>query len=194
MIRGVPLSYVLEDSAAVLSLQERVGQYDDSGGADANLPFSHSVARERLDAFLSHSWRDSRLLKYLVFLFANNHLLAVIVATLATASATGLALEAMDYKLEPRFTICGEFADYGADVGQFCSSNGPADLAFLAVYVLIFFTGHLVQSEKHIFLDVACIDQSNDEKKVAGIRSLGAVASSSDKLLVCASFGYFERL
>lgn len=51
-----------------------------------------------------------------------------------------------------------------------------------------------MRSEKHIFLDVACIDQSNDEKKAAGIRSLGLVASSSDRLLVCASPDYFERL
>jgi hypothetical protein len=192
LIRGVPLRYVLDNGAAILASQERAGQYDDGrkGGKASALPFSHSVARGQLDLFLSHSWRDSRLAKYLILLFATNHILAVSLATLASAAV--LVLEAMGYKLRPLFTLCSEMPGVGA--GVYCQSNGPSDLVFPLVYVLIFFTGHLVRPEKHIFLDVACIDQSNDEKKAAGIRSLGHVTSSSNTLLVCASPDYFERL
>lgn len=106
LVRGVPLAlrYVLDNGAAILASQERAGQYDGkSNQAASTRPFSHSIARARLDMFLSHSWRDSRFAKYLILLFANNHTLAVSLATLASAAV--IVLEAMGYKLRPRLTM-----------------------------------------------------------------------------------------
>ena len=98
-------------------------------------------------------------------------------------------------------------------VGKLNNANGLPLLIFLVVYLVLFFAGHRIQtalnlpgwrqgiatgitgaSHNFIFLDRACICQTDAEKKRSGIAALGTIVAKSDILLSCQSRDYFDRL
>ena len=73
LLRGVPLSQILAGCGGLLAAPEVGSQYQNPAEANRLFGLSATIpAGERLDYFLSHSWRDSRVFKYLsVLLLAN---------------------------------------------------------------------------------------------------------------------------
>jgi hypothetical protein len=65
----------------------------------------------------------------------------------------------------------------------------------MVIFMCSFFCGHLITRKKpDLFLDKVCIHQTDPDLKAAGIKSLGAFLSRSEKLLVLWGDDYFDRL
>ena len=86
ILRSVSSPRVVSQAGAVL----RSG----SGGSEATFELSQPC--EEIDIFLSHSWRDSGLLKYLALCLHFNSAMAM-----ATALATAMALATIPLRLPP---------------------------------------------------------------------------------------------
>ena len=218
LVRSVPMSYMLRGRSAVM-LDNAAGQkgvassssgvYGLAGAAPPDDPYAHSTSVDTIDYFLSHSWRDSRICKWLIMLYAINHTFAMLSGM--SISILFLVLEGAGVPL-PTIHNCvpipsGQFTPPSNATGfdDLCPGgpffpicNGIPMGAFVAVYLVLFFVGHKLPGRKAarlgVFLDKACISQDDPELKAAGIAALGATVASSTNLLACASTDYFERL
>ena len=155
-----------------------------------------------LQAFVSHSWRDGRFKKYFSLLTLYNGNLALAV-TLAFFFPTVLGVK---YGILPLPTTTLEYGlakkslDPGLKYGVVC-------LIALFIYFMVLMFGHKLfeairgrpkdssgLSTSTLFLDKCCIDQSDEAKKLEGIRTLGAWMANSERVVVLFSPDYFDRL
>ena len=140
----------------------------------------------RPDAFLSHTWADSALLKYLALCYRTN-LRRAVLASWVTWAAIVLTL----------------IGTHGWDL---TALGGIAwlNFAFLGVPSFVFFAtfffGHAVVSalglgrEEQWWLDKLCIHQTREAWKLAGVQMLPTFVQSSDRLVLLWSESYFSRL
>lgn len=183
-VRAVSLSYILQGAGASLANASPAGlggQYEATGKDQDPYLFSKAVAV--LDFFLSHSWADGRWAKFFILLFACNHQFALVLGVIASCAWLAAEMAGMPSPVW-----------FNAQLGL---TTGPPMLLFTMVYLVALIFGHKLfhsVSEQTIFLDKACICQSDLEKKEAGIRALGATVAATKQLLICASTKYFERL
>lgn len=138
-------------------------------GATGN--YDMSFRTESIDDFWTHSWRGSAVLKALVLLLHYN-LLAAAVASTVVALAVG-ALAANGH--------------LPADGGSAAWALGAGAGTFLAVAAFW-------QSRKRIFLDKACIEQNDPERKQQGVACIGAFLYCSQKMVVLWDPSYATRL
>ena len=211
LVRSVPMSYMLHGRSSVM-LDNAAGQASVTASSSGDDPYAHSSAVDTIDYFLSHSWRDRRVSKWLIMLYAVNHTFAMLSGMAVTVLF--LVLEGAGVPL-PTIHNCvpipsGQFmppsnSSPAGHVIELCPGgpffpicNGIPMGSFVAVYLVLFFVGHKLPCRKAgrlgVFLDKACISQDDPELKAAGIAALGAVVASSKNLLSCASTDYFERL
>lgn len=165
------------------------------GGADTSrmskqLKFKKGDV-QGLELFLSHTWRSSSILKYILlcFMFNAEYALFVVYASIIPFTLLGWFLQSNGITLPSYDTpIYG-----GVMTMTLFVTLGSGIFGTLA-----FFFGHLLPSrkldEKYVFLDKCCIEQVDLHKKMKGIASLGGFLHYSKGLAVLWDKDYFERL
>ena len=179
-----------------------------AGGAD-----THALSRptERIDYFLSHSWRDSGLLKYLALCWYFNSKLAVGSAltvgfllaiyqrvfevvlwptckfmNFPFTFAKGLGQVGIEFQIDP--------TSYWADPSHVLLNSNICQFFGMLTFVLVLLTGHLFRKSSGFFLDKICINQTDQKRKLAGIQAIDQFILRSKTMLICYNDDYFERL
>ncbi|CAE7243284.1 unnamed protein product [Symbiodinium sp. CCMP2592] len=135
-------------------------RYLPSAWLRGNLKDLHGLSQQttHLDQFWSHSWHGSQWTKYANMLYLNNCMPASIAGTLSASVACG-------------FVSAGSL---GARQG-WCLLFG-----FLTFCIALL----LWRPRKLVFLDVACVHQTDEDRKGEAIISMGAFLSQSTSMLV----------
>ena len=166
------------------------------GGAETSrmskkLKFKKGDEVQGLELFLSHTWRSSSILKYvlLCFMFNAEYALFVVYASIFPFTLLGWFLQSNGITLPSYNTpIYG-----GAMTMTLFVTLGSGVCGTLA-----FFFGHMLPGRdlgtKYVFLDKCCIEQVDVEKKLRGIAALGGFLHYSKGLAVLWDRDYFERL
>mmetsp|Transcript_117976 Transcript_117976/g.328765 ORF Transcript_117976/g.328765 Transcript_117976/m.328765 type:complete len:603 (-) Transcript_117976:79-1887(-) len=172
LLRAVPLSSVMAWGGAVFA---------DSAGTDDT--FAMSSTASSLHTFVSHNWSTGRVYKFLLLAQHFNTRPAMGVALLVQAACMILIVEThskaksdrlhWNYKrgLVWAFPVYQLALHFGRQLVHVCGLQGPA-----------------------LFLDKACIHQTDEAIKRRGVRKIGAFIRASSNLLVCYSDTYLKRL
>lgn len=184
-----------------------------SGGDEAT--FNLSQPCEHIDVFLSHSWRDSGLLKYLAICMHFNAVMAFCAATAASLFYLYLQrfLGVSSLPLMPVIPFMNIFNDVmqaGRDAGfeaqydpkvytwwdtKYNPLYSPScQVVATTVFLLVFLFGHNLRPAKTMFLDKVCIHQTDAKKKAAGIQAIDQFIHRSSTMLIMYNDDYFERL
>ena len=134
----------------------------------------YSQATLELDEFWSHSWRTPGWLKYISILVLHNSFPACVVGTLFAVAS---------------FVLC--VADILPTWSRGELQSGWSVLTGTVSYYL---TLLLWRRGKLAFLDIACINQVDDQLKTEGLISMGAILKRSKSLLVLWDSSYTSRL
>ena len=181
-LRGVPLSSLLRDRAALFA---------DGGAAAREDPvgcYALSQPVESLSHFCSHSWSASRHSKWLALTFHFNMAPAIALVFAALAFTFHVELFRFEAILSGQFTL--QTTAVTISYTPLCSL-----VVCTLLPALLFFGHHLFGSARRarLFLDVSCINQSDEEQKAAGIAALGAVLDRSEKMLILSEETYWSR-
>ena len=174
-----------------------------------------SVPTETIDEFISHSWcRHASMngvdpvygrLKWLS-LCLHHHGGAALVASLVAGAALATAEAALGWHALPLVSHCW----FDGEVRRV--SFAPYALSYFVFLAVLFFGFDFLPSQwlrslcswflpdRVMFLDKACIHQTDPQKNKAGIKAINEFIRRSKKLLVCEGGGeaagrhYFQRL
>mmetsp|Transcript_65399 Transcript_65399/g.151739 ORF Transcript_65399/g.151739 Transcript_65399/m.151739 type:complete len:504 (+) Transcript_65399:1-1512(+) len=173
ILRATSIKCVLGQGALMLQ--------DSSGTEDTYL---QSQATHEIDVFISHNWVVPRRKKFWALALYFN----VVYAT--AASYIGVALGCCLNVLQVPPTL----QNVDRVMRPYCLILGSCSF-FLALMMGhdIPFMGKLFCRQK-LFLDKVCINQIDPHLKAAGIKSLGAFLSHSNKMLVLFHSAYVQRL
>eukprot|EP00931_Biecheleriopsis_adriatica_P109372 TRINITY_DN8362_c0_g1_i1.p1 TRINITY_DN8362_c0_g1~~TRINITY_DN8362_c0_g1_i1.p1 ORF type:complete len:584 (+),score=114.38 TRINITY_DN8362_c0_g1_i1:95-1846(+) len=135
---------------------------------------------DRIDAFLSHTWSDSNLAKYTHLLLQSGWWLGLVGAV--------ASLAALFFAPDPAVSV----VEHGS-VFPTCFLLIPllAGFIFLSLSPLLF---DLLGWGPVVFLDAVCINQSDEQQKLAGITGLQGVLSASQELHIILTPSYLSRL
>ena len=183
-MRSVPVHRVLHGGAKKFASSEGVAT-----------DYELSAPTEQIDYFLSHSWRASRMHKYLTLWMFFRLPAATAGAVLFSLLAFVLTLTDVLPPMTSNFTE--RFDDLEQD-----GEGGPVSLWASLSAIVGFFAGAMIQgmSERHLskgkgcFLDKLCIHQTDVGLKKQGIRSIGLFLRRSDQMFILWSPEYFTRL
>ena len=173
VIRSISSSHVLADFGH--HLRSKVG---------SAATYALSRPADEFDAFLSHSWRDSGLLKYLALSYHFN-LRSALLATLAVCVllALGHATFGAPTPLALFPSLCA------ADVARGFERSKGTEFILVghATFLIVLLFGHrmprLVRPRK-LFLDKMCIHQTDEVQKRRGILSLWEFLRKSKTMVV----------
>ena len=171
VLRGIPLHGILCYMGDILIPSGGIG-----GGASEET-FARSQKVDSLDFFLSHSWRDSGRLKWLLLLWQMNFRFAFLVSNVVGA----VALAA--------FCAYPSLQNMNTFVISHVMRIGVAVLLCL----LLVYGHHLTGTNPMIFLDKACINQTDPELKEKGIKNIGGFLRNSDCMLHAPSDARMKR-
>jgi hypothetical protein len=174
-IRGVQLGLLLANGGRLFARGGAAAREDPAG------TYALSESVQALDYFVSHAWRARRLTKYLALLCYFN-LDAAVVAHLVVCCACFLFGTFFFESLPAYFVLPPQPA--WIDDAPLRTLNCAQFFAPLAFAIVLFFGHHLFRRGEHVFLDICCINQLDNEKKAAGINSLGALLDRSRRMVV----------
>ena len=187
-LRGSDVTSMLQQAGYTFSSEDPnpvVLKPIDKGGKASSL-YDLSKDVDEIDAFVSHSWRDGRLTKFLslaIHFRAWNAMLWALVPTVVCfivqhylAQRGLLSSIAMD-------------PDHGVMIGGFCHKVWGA--AFLS---MLFWGAPTPWRPIYCFLDRLCIHQTDPKLKQIGIDSLGGFLAHSKRMVVIYSSSYITRL
>ncbi|CAE7949481.1 PRN1 [Symbiodinium sp. KB8] len=120
--------------------------------------YALSEATDQFEEFWSHSWSTGPLTKFTNVLLLNHGLAAFLVGTLSAASAGCLCV----LRILPPWNLWGTVT------------------GVLSYYLTLL----LWSRRKQVFLDIACICQTDSQLKAEGLLSIGAFLKNSRSLLV----------
>ena len=184
-LRGVEVKSLVAGAGYLFAEAGAAAREDPAG------TYAHSEAVQRLDFFISHAWRSSRIAKYLALLSYFN-LSAAVTAWIMTAFMCFWYATLYFESLAPMFVLPPQpkFID---DVSLRCCFFVQlfAPIAFFLVFV---FGHHALRRGERAFLDIACIDQLDSAKKAAGIQSLGALLDRSQRMVVLLDEHNMQRM
>ena len=149
---------------------------------------------DRIDAFFSHVWSTSPLLKHLGVLWYLNARRASF-ASLILASVFACALIPIDVRSWVQLE-----RNSGFTAPSLISIFGTC-----CILILLWSFDHTVpsfllriclpqQSRRFCFIDRCCIDQENPVEKSRGIHDIPSFLDQSDRLVILLSEEYFDRL
>ncbi|CAE6953438.1 rpl22 [Symbiodinium sp. CCMP2592] len=138
-----------------------------------------SFPAHRIDEFWSHSWHGRKWLKAWTAFYMKNTTAATIAATLAST----ILCVVFVCRWVPQFRF-QESPPYPRNP-PWCLLTG---LVFYCLFFLCWRPGG------HIFLDILCIDQEDDDLKVAALLSIGAFLKRSDALVILWDPSWSQRL
>lgn len=150
------------------------------GGSNPTSTYEQSFRVERISEFWSHSWHSKSWQKIAVLMARYNGLPAMVAGTLAAVVGTTLTTLGVLPGLSTK-TLQGETYPYG------CWALLLGTL--VAIIVL-----PLWQSRCKVFLDRACINQTDSVLKKEGVESIGAFLHQSDAMVVLWDPSYVTRL
>ena len=181
------------------------GSHLRSSGGSAET-YALSEPEIELDVFLSHSWRDSGMLKYLAISFHFNArpallcslIVALVVFALEAQTSDGLCFRLAKFP-PPEPDILAAMEPLARivpvpPVRVLAYSVRPC--AFLTFLVVVLW-GHrlpFVIRGRRMFLDKICIHQTDQAKKRAGILALDEFLRRSRAIMICYQDDYLERL
>ena len=173
VIRSISSSHVLADFGH--HLRSKVGSAE---------TYALSRPADEFDAFLSHSWRDSGLLKYLALSYHFN-LRSALLATLTVCVllAFGHATFGAPTPLALFPSMCA------ADIARGFERSKGTEFILVghATFLIVLLFGHrmprLVRPRK-LFLDKMCIHQTDEVQKRRGILSLWEFLRKSKTMVV----------
>ena len=158
-------------------------------GARAESLYDLSADVREIDHFVSHSWRDPRVLKFLTLAIYFRGWAATWLA-LALSLAIGAPLQ---HVLARRGLLAGVRYDSDWPV----NTGGIIHVLWGTLFVLFLCVGvpkSLRGGELFCFVDRLCIHQTDHTLMRKGIAKLGAFLSHSRRMLVCYSSNYVSRL
>lgn len=183
-----------------------------AGSSGSEKTFNLSEPVDKLDIFVSHSWRDSGFLKYLALCWHFNAVPASFAGLLAgfalcfyqratgtpltpTASFGNFATDALvfakplgiDWMLKGLREPWSD-PNYKMPVVKICQPVG------LVVFLLVLFFGHHLTPERRVFLDKICIHQTDPIRKAQGIAAIDVFIHRSHSMFILYNDDYFERL
>jgi len=180
LLRAAPARLLLRRLGSIFSVSE--------GSADT---FDMSQPVELIDAFLSHSWKSKGWLKTVALMYRVNLVRAVVVGLVVHALVHGLDHAGLTFLIPPvtpGYMFDGEqLLPYRWQLHYV-----PACLAFLVM--LLFGQEVPFLPQTTCFLDKCCIHQTDNEKKMAGIRQLGGFLHRSKQMVILWQPEYFTRL
>ncbi|CAE7333058.1 HERC1 [Symbiodinium sp. CCMP2592] len=147
--------------------------------------FATSEQVQSLDVFFSHSWLTPGRWKFLSLLVRNGWPYMLAAWAIGTALAcVGVLLGVLPLMYEWEF-LEGEVISmsFWANVAGVFSSTGG---------LLLF--PYICGKDRRCFLDCACIDQTDQARMQAGIRSIGGFLQAAEELHVLWSEPYLTRL
>ena len=173
VIRSISSPHVLADFGYHLSSKH---------GSAAT--YALSKPADDFDAFLSHSWRDSGLLKYLALSYHFN-LRSALLATLAACVllAFGHAIFGAPTPLALFPSMCAADIARGFERSKGIEFILVGHTTFLAVLLFGYRMPRLVRPRK-LFLDKMCIHQTDEVQKRRGILSLWEFLRKSKTMVV----------
>jgi hypothetical protein len=203
-LRSVASPWVFMDAGGVLR----------EGSAGSEATFNLSTPCEEIDVFLSHSWRDSGLLKYLALCWHFNAYLAVAAGIassfLCFACCRVYRFAVPFFPIVPFMNLFTDLQDTARVAGfkfAFDTNKYPwadrgwrlmyapiCQVAAALVFMVVFLFGHRLRKPVTMFLDKVCIHQTNPVKKAAGIQAIDQFLVRSKTMLICYNDDYFERL
>jgi hypothetical protein len=153
--------------------------------------FELSRPETRIDMFVSHSWMGVGWLKIVAVAYHVNVRRAVLLFLLAFGLTLAPDLAGFEFPI-PSLNDEAKFAK-GASV-----LPGPrlqwVCLLPCVTFVLALLYGQELRFGVSLFLDKCCIHQTDERKKLAGIKQLGAFLNVSDSLVVLWQPEYLTRL
>eukprot|EP00928_Gymnodinium_smaydae_P003632 TRINITY_DN11291_c0_g4_i2.p1 TRINITY_DN11291_c0_g4~~TRINITY_DN11291_c0_g4_i2.p1 ORF type:complete len:527 (+),score=47.93 TRINITY_DN11291_c0_g4_i2:44-1582(+) len=186
LLRGAPFPVVV---AGLGQLLEPTGTIASSTGAlSTEDTFVFSKRVDLIHHFLSHSWRDSGKLKWLSLIVYANFFSAMMMGHLLAAIVFAIVFFCPDVYPFPGVDTTGNMA-----IDRY--RYGPFAMVCMVVFLGSIFLVHLItRKSPDLFLDKLCIHQTDPDRKVAGIRGLGAFLKRSENMLVLWGDDYFDRL
>lgn len=173
------------------------GRLFGGGGAMAReepeLVYSYSRQVETLDFFVSHSWAAGRLHKFVALVM---HFNARPVHSCSLLLVTSLVLlELHCFESLPSWLLAELPDNLNLDHGML-RVKYLVMLTLSLLLPLLLLCWHRIggSGAKRLFLDIACICQSDAAKKARGIESLGALLDRSETMVVLLDETYFTRL
>ena len=137
---------------------------------------------------MSHSWRSSRLSKYVALLVHFNTTRTL--AAFALAVYLGFLVELFYFDHLPTALVVTIAAQ--VDAGTIRQSV-LSEMVCTTVFLLPLFFGHLVGPAPLLFLDVASIQQDDAEQKAIGIEQLGATLDRTGEMICLIDENYWTR-
>ena len=174
-LRGLDVSTLVAGGARLFADGGQAARDDPRG------VFALSSPVQRLDYFVSHSWKSPRLAKYAALLSFFN-LNAAIIA-FAVACFACFWFSTLYFEMLPDWMVMEGQGKYFDDVALRCCAFAQL-LAPLAFTIVAFFGHHVFCRGEKAFLDIACIDQNDATSKRSGINSLGALLDRSQRMIV----------
>jgi hypothetical protein len=174
LLRAVTLEQILQGGARLFAQGGAAAREDPEG------TFALSKPVAVMDVFISHAWSTPRVLKYLALISHFN--LARAVKATAAAVAIVFVYELCFWTTVPAWSISegiGSFIDgHHEDVGTLCTFIPSAVL--IAALTL---AHRLGAEQRHCFLDICCIAQTDASLKARGIEALGALLDRSETMV-----------
>ena len=141
--------------------------------------YSRPISRTtRIKEFWSHSWHGPRWMVVMTVLLLNNSLAALVISTLVSF------LLGLFYAMD-RLPPLEGFIEFNGHTSGWSQWGG------MVSYILVLF---FWPNRKKIFLDLLCIDQTNESEKQDALLSMGAFLKRSDSLIVFWDPTYTRRL
>ena len=141
--------------------------------------YSKPISRNtRIKEFWSHSWHGPRWMVVMTVLLLNNSLAALVISTLVSF------LLGLFYAMD-RLPPLEGFIEFNG------LASGWSQWGGMVSYILTLF---FWPSRKKIFLDLLCIDQTNESEKQDALLSMGAFLKRSESLIVFWDPTYTRRL
>lgn len=191
LLRGCTAGTLLNDCSSVFSSNIL-------GKDEVSIMHKNTAQVDKLDDFVSHSWRTDRWTKWGALLLHFNGDAAL--AAMLTVNLSIHALEAFSI-IPTIFPVRVHAINMDGTTWIYNQSGMPQICGWLATFIFFLNWQEMrawlptrFVAPRYAFLDKICIDQEDDARKSAGIASLGAFLAHSKTLLVLFSPEYFTRL
>ena len=180
LLRGCTAGTLLNDCSSVFSSNIL-------GKDEVSIMHKNTAQVDKLDDFVSHSWRTDRWTKWGALMLHFNGDAAL--AAMLTVNLSIHALEAFSI-IPTIFPVRVHAINMDGSTWIYNQSGMPQICGWLATFIF-FLNWQEIRTwlpsrfvaPRYAFLDKICIDQEDDARKSAGIASLGAFLAHSSPLL-----------
>lgn len=154
--------------------------------------YQQSVQVPWLDDFISHSWRTHRAWKFLALCLHYNVDVAIVIGLVHAVALGVLEGTTFPHQLLTNRKVQVAGRTENLKIGAVSATCGPA------MFLLLLFFWHdlprCMRPKRHVFVDKACIHQTDPVEKAAGIRGLAGFLRKSTNLVILWTPDTFSRM